>query len=615
MVWRRPTSYPDLSQAKIISVDVETFDPNLKEQGPGNIRRDGYIVGVSISTDFGFTQYYPLRHATGGNAPLDHTINWLNDNLKGDQPKLGAKIIYDVGWLRNEGIRVGGLKYDVQTAEALINENKYKYNLDSLAKEYLNKSKNEQPLLDAAYSLGVKSKDIKKCMHKIPPELVGPYAETDTALPLEIFNKQKPILDHEDLWDVFTLESELVDMLVDMRERGVPVDVNQADKVQHEIVVQEKNIQARIRQLVGFEVAVWAADSVAKAFDKSSIPYNRTPKTKAPSFPQEWLDRHPSELAKLIVEARRVNKMNSTFITNMILGSAINGRIHPQFNQVRDEDSGTVSGRFSSSNPNLQQVPARHPVYGPLIRGLFVPEPGTLWRKCDYSQQEPRVTVHYAYLRNFPGAREARDRYHANPDTDYHTFVAELCACERRLAKDINLGLAYGMGIPKMAEKLGLSIEATRKLFNTYHAKVGYMRPLATECMNFASTRGWIRTILGRKRHFDSWVPPGFDPDKKNTPYVYKQALAEYGLPLKRAFTHKALNALIQGSSADMIKKAMLECYRAGIIPYLTVHDELDDCVTSPTDDTMKQIMLDAVKLEVPLKVDMFIKNNWGECK
>lgn len=614
-MWQRPISYPDLSSAKMISLDVETLDPNLKEKGPGNIRKDGYIVGVSLSTEDGFSQYYPLRHECGGNVPLEPTCRWLNDQLSTNIPKLGAKIFYDISWLRTDNIHVGGIKYDIQIAEALLNENRFRYGLEYLAKDYLNKHKDEAVLKEAAIRAGVRSGDAKKCMHKLAPELVGQYAQTDTDLPLEIFAKQKPLLDQEDLFSVFTLESELIDMLVDMRERGVPVDLAGAERAKTDLEKHEVALQAKLKRTVGFEVNVWAADSVGKAFDKLGIPYNRTPKTKAPSFPQEWLDRHPSELAQLIVEVRRVSKMNSTFITNMILGSAINGRIHPMFNQTRDDESGTVSGRFSSSNPNLQQVPSRHPVYGPLIRGLFIPEPGTFWRKCDYSQQEPRVTVHYAYLRGFRGAQEARDRYHKDPNTDYHTYVSELCTCQRRLAKDINLGLAYGMGIPKMAEKLGLSKEATKKLFDTYHANVGYMRPLAQECMNFASTRGWIKTILGRRRHFDSWVPPGFDKENPKTPLPYEQAVAEYGLPLKRAFTHKALNSLIQGSSADMIKKGMLDCYHAGILPYLTVHDELDDAVESPEDDTMKQIMLDAVKLEVPLKVDMFIEKNWGACK
>ena len=615
-MWQQPTNLPNLSSAKLLSIDIETKDPNLHSDGPGNIRKDGHIVGIAIATDDGFSQYFPIGHLQGFNLDKDVVKLWLNDTFKdANQPKIGSKLIYDLGWLKSEGVEVRGRKYDIQIAEALIDENKFKYGLDTIAKERLGRTKDESSLLAAAYRLGIKTKHIKQSMHLFHASDVGPYAETDAELPIEIFKKQEPILKDDYLWDVFILETRLTDLLVEMRQLGVPVNVNRAEEVDKELERQEKITHDKIKWLSGIDVSVWAADSISKAFDKMGIPYPRTAKTKVPSFTAPWLESHTSELAKLVLEERRINKMRSTFITNMVINSSINGRIHPEFNPVKHDDGGTVSGRFSSSNPNLQQVPSRHPVFGPLIRGLFSPEPGCLWCKCDYSQQEPRVTVHYAYARSLPGAREARDRYIENPDTDYHTYVAELCACERRLAKDINLGLAYGMGVPKMAEKLGLTVAATRILYNTYHAKVRYMKPLANECSNFAAQRGWIRTILGRKRHFNLFYPPDFR-NETIAPLPYDEAIAKWGQPVRPAFTHKALNALIQGSSADMVKKAMLDCYDAGIIPHLTVHDELDCSVESPEQGkVIKEIMLNAIKLEVPLKVDMFIEENWGKCK
>lgn len=615
-MWTPPVDLPNLAPAKLLSIDIETRDPNLKTKGPGNIRGDGHVVGIAIATEDGYKQYFPIGHSNGFNLDKQVVINWLNDTLSDNtQPKVGAKLLYDVGWLKTIGVEVKGLKFDIQVAEALIDENRFKYSLDAIAKDRLGRTKDESNLLTAAYRLGIKEKQIKSSMHLFSAYDVGPYAEVDAELPIEIFKIQEAILKREELWDVFILETRLTDLLVEMRKLGVPVDIKKAHEVNNDLLGREKEVHSKIKFLTGVDVQVWAADSIAQAFDRAGIPYPHTAKTKAPSFTAEWLGVHQSTLAKLILEERQINKMRNSFVINMIIESSVNGRIHPEFNPVKRDDVGTVSGRFSSSNPNLQQVPSRHPVYGPMIRGLFIPEDGKLWCKCDYSQQEPRVTIHYAYLRSLPGAKEARDRYIENLDTDYHTYTAELCSCERRLAKDINLGLAYGMGVAKMAEKLGISEQQTRELYNTYHSKIKYMKPLANECMNFATTRGWIRTILGRKRHFDLFYPPDY-LEEASSPLPYKEAIEKWGQPVRPAFTHKALNALIQGSSADMIKKAMLDCYDEGIIPHLTVHDELDVSVESPEQgQKIKDIMLNAIKLEVPLKVDMFIEKNWGNCQ
>jgi DNA polymerase I-like protein with 3'-5' exonuclease and polymerase domains len=615
-MWTLPTELPSLAAAKQISIDLETSDPNLKKLGPGTFRKDGYIVGVALNTGDGFSEYYPVGHKQGPNLPKEVLFPWLKEELSREhQPKIGARLLYDMEWLWFEGVKIKGPKYDVQIAEALLDENKFKYNLDSIAINRLGKHKKDEEMLNAARKYGFKPGEAKQHMEIYSPEEVAPYAITDTDLPLDIFNLQKVELNEQNLWPLFSMETELLDCLLAMRINGVPVDIRRAEELQARFKDDERTFQKDLDKFAGTSVQVWAADSISKAFDLASIPYPRTPKTNAPSFTQEWLAAHQSDLARRILELRKINRTRNSFIEKMILGHSINGRIHPQFHPVKHDEGGTVGGRFSSSDPNLQQVPSRHPIYGPLVRSLFIPEHGCKWNKNDYSQQEPRLTVHYAYLRGYQGAKEARDRYVNDPSTDYHTYVAELCNCERRLAKDINLGLAYGMGIAKMAEKLGLSEPETAKLYKTYHDNVRYMKPLATDTMNIASTRGYVKTILGRRRRFNMWVPPGRYTEKI-VPLEYDAALKQWGLPLKRAFTHKALNSVIQGSAADMIKKAMCDAFRAGYIPHLTVHDELNQSVNEERQATdLKEIMIEAIKLEVPLKVDSFIANNWGECK
>lgn len=596
---------------KLITLDLETYDPNLKSKGPGSFRNDGFVLGVAIKIDDNPGFYLPILKAN------PKIISYLKDLLSTNIPKLGANILYDLSWLHWLGIKVNGLKYDVQVAEALIDENQFKYNLESLASKYLQEHKLFDELLIHAQRINPKIKsrsEVYKVLPQLPTEIVSQYAIQDVELPSRIFHIQKQIIDDQGLNQVFMLETELTDCLLDMRVRGVRVDIDKAEQVKVKLKHDELILQKELNDLAGYDIQIWAAENIAPAFNNQNIDYPRTPKTKKPSFTAPWLETHPSRLAQLIVQVRKLNKMRTDFIENMILGSAVNGRIHSQFHQTRHDDGGTVSGRFSSSNPNLQQVPARDPVYAPLVRGLFIPEEGERWCKTDYSQQEPRVTVHYASLRSFLGAEKAVQKYNDDPDTDYHQMVADLCNIERRPAKDINLGLAYGMGVAKMATRLGKSLQETRELYKIYHDSVPYVKLLADECMRIAKTRGYIKTILGRRCRFDMWGPAQYDPDKP--PLRYEAAEICYGLPLTRMFIHKALNRLIQGSSADMIKKAMRDAYQAGHKILLTVHDELGESITKDKQaHELKDIMLNAIKLLVPLKVDMFIENSWGECK
>lgn len=610
----------------LISIDVETYDPNLKAKGPGTFRGDAHLAGVSI-TDMSrnVKEYIPVGHTSGVNWPKTKALLRLKELLFNDRPKLGAKMIYDLEWLDWFGIKnIPGLKIDVQINEALIDENQYQYNLGSLCTKYGVGNKLTSSLVDICKQVGYnikKDSDVFLHLYKLPPEKVAPYGIQDTLLPIEIYKHQRKILSEEGLDKVFMVESRLTDLLLKMRIQGVPIDVKRAEQIREELIKHEKQLAKTLKQLAGREVSIWAAADVAIVFDRAGIEYPRTKPSKnfpngQASFTGEWLEAHPSKIAQSLVKLRKVSKMRADFIESMILGSHIHGRIHSQFHQVKHDDGGTVSGRFSSSNPNLQQVPSRDPVYGPLIRSMFIPDKGKLWNKCDYSQQEPRLTIHYSALKGFKGADIAVQRYKDNPNTDYHQMVADLCQIERRPAKDINLGLAYGMGVPKMALKLNKTIDETKELFKQYHAGVPFVKMLSVNAMNLASTRGYIKTILGRRRHFDLWGPPSkYDINNTIKPLKYDAAVEAYGLPLKRAFTYRAGNALIQGSAADMMKQALLDIGDAGYVPYLTVHDEADTGVDTPKQgDEIRDIMVNAIKLLVPIKVDSFTKNNWGEC-
>jgi DNA polymerase I-like protein with 3'-5' exonuclease and polymerase domains len=621
LAWQPKAIFPDLKGVTRIGVDCETFDPKLMERGPGYVRRDGMVCGISICyvlpgspLEF-FKAYYPIAHDGGGNLDRGQVINYLRDQFRHPHEYVGANIMYDMGWLATLGIHMNGRKRDVLIAEPLINENKYSYNLDSVAETWLKHGKVWGKLKEGGIKYGVKKeKDLRKELWKFHSQYVGEYAEGDAHLPLQILALQENVMLEQELWDVWNLESDLLDLLLEMKFKGVRVDVERAKLAVKDLQSREHEAQVEANKFTGSILDVWSNLSIAEACNKLGVAYTNTDKGN-PTFTAEWLDAKAAEvpLFALIHKVRKYNRA-ATYVQNSIVDMEVNGRVHCDFLSVRGEEGGTGSGRFSAVKPNLQQVPSRDPELGPLIRGLFIPEEGHEWVKFDYSQQEPRLTVHYAYERKFRGAEIAVKQYTENPDTDYHQFVADLCQIPRRPAKDINLGLAYGMGIGKMSEKLGKSKEETKELFGKYHENVPFVKALSDECMRIASIRGYVKTILGRRRHFDFWVK-GYG----SKPLLYDAAVKAYGLPLKRMGTHKALNSIIQGGCGDMMKSAMLECYNRGLpIPHLTVHDELDFSLLPTDDDTreeIKKVMEEIFELHIPLKVDVERGTDWGHLK
>ena len=397
-----------------------------------------------------------------------------------------------------------------------------------------------------------------------------------------------------------------------MRFLGVRVDVEAAHKLKQELVEKEKECLQKIKKETSIDVQIWAARSIEKVFQKLNLKYDSTAKTNSPSFTKNFLQNHEHPLVKLVARAREINKSHTTFI-DTILKHSHKGRIHAEINQIRSDQGGTVTGRFSYNNPNLQQIPARNKELGPLIRSLFIPEEGHTWGCFDYSQQEPRLVTHYASLDDLYKVNEVVDAYNDEPDTDFHKIVADMANIPRSQAKTINLGLFYGMGKNKLQAELGVSKENADDLFRTYHDKVPFVKMLMESVMRRAQDRGRVRTLLGRRCRFNLWEPNQFGIHKALS---HEEALTEHGPGIKRAYTYKALNKLIQGSAADMTKKAMVDLYKEGIIPHIQIHDELDISVKSPEHaEKIKEIMESAVELEVPNKVDYESGSNWGNIK
>ena len=609
--WIAPDSFPDLTGYKIISIDLETKDPDLKSKGSGSIIGNGEVVGIAVAVD-GWCKYYPIAHEGGGNLDKKKVLEWLKDVCATSSIKVFHNAMYDVCWLRSYGIKINGFIMDTMVMASLIDENRLRYDLNSVSFQYTGERKSEAALYEAAKDWGV---DPKAELYKLPAMHVGKYAEKDAELTLELFKRLSSEIKREKLEEIFNLETQLFPCLVDMRFLGVRVDVEGAHKLKQRLIEQEKECLQIVKKETGIDTQIWAARSIQQVFEKLRLPYNRTEKTNSPSFTKNFLSEHSHPLVKKIAKAREINKAHTTFI-DTIIRYEHKGRIHADINQIRSDQGGTVTGRFSYSNPNLQQIPARNKDLGPLIRSLFIPEEGHKWGCFDYSQQEPRLVVHFAAttagIKDDPSVREIIDNY-ANNDIDFHKAVADMAGIDRTQAKTINLGLFYGMGKAKLQAELGLNTkQEAEELFNQYHDRVPFVRNLMNEVSKWASRDGEIRTLLGRGCRFNKWEPAQFG---MHTPMTWEEAVKKYGENrIRRAFTYKALNKLIQGSAADMTKKSMLDLYKEGIVAHIQIHDELDLSIES--EDKAKkvvEIMENAVKLEVPNKVDYESGENWGD--
>jgi DNA polymerase I-like protein with 3'-5' exonuclease and polymerase domains len=606
--WLPPEEFPDLTKYHEVAIDLETKDPELTKMGSGAIIGNGQVVGIAVAVE-GWCGYYPIAHEGGGNMDKAMVLKWLQDVLNTSSDKIFHNAMYDVCWLRAMGLKINGRIIDTMIASALCDENQLRYDLNTCSKRYTGQSKDETALYAAAKEWGI---DAKGEMYKLPAMYVGQYAEKDASITLELWQFLKREIVSQDINSIFDLETELFPCLVDMRFLGVRVDIESAHKLKQELITEEKSNLYKVQKETGVDVQIWAARSIAQVFEKLKLPFDRTEKTEAPSFTKNFLQNHPNPIVQCIAKAREINKAHTTFI-DTILKHSHKGRIHAEINQLRGDNGGTVTGRFSYSNPNLQQIPARNKDLGPKIRSLFIPENKCKWGVFDYSQQEPRLVVHYAALQNLYGVDDVLDSYNNNPDTDFHTIVADMANIPRSQAKTINLGLFYGMGKNKLQAELGVDKETSDGLFRQYHDRVPFVKQLMDNVMQRAQQRGQIRTLLGRLCRFHLWEPNMFGMHKA---LPHDQAILEHGPGIRRAYTYKALNKLIQGSAADMTKKAMIELYKEGILAHIQVHDELDFSIESEAHaDKIKQIMEHAVELEVPNKVDYESGPNWGEIK
>jgi DNA polymerase I-like protein with 3'-5' exonuclease and polymerase domains len=644
----------DLTDIDIVAIDLETSDPNLKTKGLGAVRKDGFVTGIAIATKKQ-TFYFPLAHAMTDNLPVKETWDYLNEKLfkNKDIRKVFHNAIYDVCWIRSStGEMPQGELLDTMIAASVIDETRMKYSLDAISKIYLNETKYKYDLTDKvkAWSDGV-IQDPMTNMEKLPYSLVKDYAEQDVNLTLKLWNIFDKKLDevlytktHDDgrveektCRKIFELETKLFPCLVDMKFKGVKIDVEKARAFGKRLGKTKNSIINYIERRTGIKIEMWAASSIKALLDHENINDYEVTKAGLPQLPKDYLSSHKNKYLRLIAKARNFDKTQNTFIEGL-LEFVHEGRIHADINQIRSDQGGTVTGRFSMSNPNLQQIPSKGFI-GKKMRELFLPEDDCEWGSFDYSQQEPRIVVHYALALGMPGTDTLLEEFNKE-DADFHQIVADMAQISRTMAKTINLGLFYGMGKIKLASELGLDRPKANKLFADYHAKVPFVKQLSIDLINFAEENKLLYTLEDRFCRFNKWETRDrkwnnsinrYDPvdildkevaqkyytdDRLNKGYVADPTYEHFTDFYKPAFTYKALNRLIQGSAADMTKKAMVNLYEQGILPQIQIHDEL--CLSIKNEEQariVKETMENAITLEVNNKVNYKHGKNWGSIK
>lgn len=623
----KPPEYRSILGHARITLDIETHDPKLEEKGPGVYRKDGFILGVAIGYSDGDNRYYPLRHCMGDNLDPSEFIAVLRQEaLKFDGILVNANLQYDLDWLGSEGVAFSNCTFfDVQYAEPLINADRMSYRLEVLAQDYLGVGKVTSTLEDAY------GPDFIKFLKDIHPHYVAEYACGDVYLPPLIMDKQVPILKDQDLWGLCELEHRQIPLLLQMRRVGVRVDIDAAKEALTLCNQEAELIGHTIREMVGFDVGINSADDISKAFDKLGVTYPKT-KNGRPSFTKNWLKGHPHPLAKLIMQRRGLDKTSGTFIRNYILQGHVNGRIHCLFHPLKGEEGGTVSGRYSSSNPNLQNIPSRDPKLGPMCRRIFLPEEGCDFGRIDWSQIEYRFLLHYAVAAKCRGAQETAQMYLDDKAMDFHHMAASIAYAGREITKDlretakgINFGVVYGLGQAGMAYQLGVSMDEALEVLAEFHTRLPWLKEIYNKAMFQASDKGYIKTILNRRQRFELWETKQWGSEKSYLTKVRYDELPDSDKSrYKRARTHKALNALLQGSAADLMKKSMIMAYEQGVFkvltPHLTVHDEL--CVSVPRTEEgrlafqkLVYIMENAMQLYVPILASYKLGANWNEAK
>ncbi len=581
-----------LAEAELVSFDTETTSLDYMQ---------AEIVGVSFAVEPGHAAYVPVAHAYPG-VPSQLSREWVLEALRPlledpERAKLGQNLKYDMNVLARYGIELQGIRYDTMLESYVLDSTATRHDMDSLALKYL--SYRTIHYEDIA---GKGAKQLR--FDQISLEEAGPYAAEDADVTLRL---------HQTLWPrlqkapqlrqlVEEVEVPLVPVLSRMERNGVAVDRDKLTRQSEELASRMRDVEAQAHQLAGRPFNLGSPKQIQSIlFNEMKLPViAKTPSgqpSTAESVLQELALDYP--LPKLILEHRGLSKLKSTYTD--ALPARINpstGRVHTSYHQAV-----AATGRLSSSEPNLQNIPIRSPE-GRRIRQAFVAPAGYKLLAADYSQVELRIMAHLSGDERLLAAFDSGlDIHRATAAEVFGTTPEEVTTDQRRSAKAINFGLIYGMSAFGLARQLGIEREAAQDYVDRYFARYPGVRSFMEQTRTQAREKGYVETVLGRRLYLP----------EINSRNVQRRQYAE----------RTAINAPMQGTAADIIKRAMLQLDHwlggSGLDArmIMQVHDELVfECKQEAVEEAVGMIrvlMSSAAELVVPLVVDVGVGDNWDE--
>lgn len=585
-----------LSSNEEIAYDTET---NGLKWNKCHVCGYGVSDGVSVA-------YVPVRHSSGdistGNigdvGGFESEIAKRIDQRS--KPLLLQNSKFDMHMSENHGIKIRNIK-DTMSQGALINENQFSFSLENLCKKYdIPQKKGKDLYVYLSEQFGCKpTRESMAHFHRLSgTDRMGyEYACGDNVSTWHLNDKQQIEIKEQNLEYVANLENKLTPVLYKMERRGIKINMEEAERVKKQI--EELHLEAYLNiplQDDLIPVNVKSQKDLQKYFEYCGIddwpmnpPTDRFPHG-SPSFNKNFLGTKQEGL--VILEARKYDHLKSSFI-DPLPNHIHNGRIHTNFNQTAGEFGGTKTGRLSSSNPNMQQIPKRDEFTGRIFRKMFVPDDGFIFVEFDYSQAEPRLFTHYSKEPTLVKG------YSATPNIDMHDIAAQYMGITRKVAKNLNLGILYGMWAKALAGHLNIDIDDAYKIHKKWHKTFPSVSDFTRKAADRAEARGYVMTILGRRARF---------PDPR--------------------FSYKAANRIVQGGSSDILKYKMIELddwlssenYHDVCHMLLNIHDAIlfqihkDYLHLIPE---IERIMCDLrgepFNLSVPFKVDYHQGKNWSE--
>lgn len=623
--WEIPASFPIVPPGATIAVDTETYCEDLQKIGPQFLHGKDFVIGISMAMEDGYAEYFPIAHF-GNNCEIP-VVAWFKGLLeREDITAVGANWKFDIEGLNKLGIFPRCKLVDMQVTDALLDENQSSYTLNNISVrrgfgEKTPGEMEEQLVLRGHITRG---KPDWSMLYKLHPKYVGPYASDDAKLTLLCHMQQMKEIEEQGLQKVYELESEILPVLFAMRRVGQPVDVDAADQLNAEMGIKLDDEYSRIIKEAGKgEVDPFSSQSLAawvKALGYKpplTLKYND-------SVSNEWLFATEDPHLVGMANYRQGERFRRDVIEGILINQSHNGRIHASWYSTRGtsfmagEDGGTRSGRLSSGSPSLQVIPSRHPIHGPMVRKFFIPEKGAKFYKGDYNSQEVRIAVHFANLLNLTGAGELAARYNADPHFDYHEHIKEMLNAvlsnpiTRNTAKTTGLSLQYGMGKARLADRLDMKVTQTVAFLDVFNREVPWIKEALFKAQDIANDRGFVKSILGRRRRFIEWENANYGASWEKPKTSKREALLAWG-KTRRAGTYKAWNSVVQGTAAEMTKTAMVNAYKEGILPTMSIHDELTASLeTEAKAKQMKEIMEHAIELCIPVIVDATLSDNWA---